>query len=424
MAFADFYFKKYPSFDQFISTPPDKNLSLILTIPCLNEPALIASLESLKNCISPEGSVEVIVAVNSSEKASPEVLLQNEKTIKEAEEWIDENQTDKLRFYVIHAPGLKAKHAGAGWARKIAMDEAVRRCNWLDRPDIPIAGFDADSFCAENYLQEIERFFSVNQKTDACSIYFEHPFDLSRGRINDVVIAKYELHLRYLLHAIRFTGFPNAFHTVGSSFALRAKTYVKQGGMNRRIAGEDFYFLNKIIEANTFADCTGTAVYPSSRQSDRVPFGTGATITKHLAENSTDYETYNFSSFLPLKKFFSLLDELYDGEPVDVMSQIEDPHLRQYLADAGFEDSLKEIKANSANRLSFKKRFFQWFNMFRIIKYLNSAHLANYKKNAIEKEALSLLQAIDYHAVSGSCVDVLKVFQTIDKKALHLNEEL
>ena len=92
----------------------------------------------------------------------------------------------------------------------------------------------------------------------------------------------YELHLRYLNLFSRFTGFPYAYHTIGSCFGVRAETYASQGGMNKRKAGEDFYFLHKIIPLGEFREINNTCVIPSPRESDRVPFGTGAAIGKYL----------------------------------------------------------------------------------------------------------------------------------------------
>ena len=86
-----------------------------------------------------------------------------------------------------------------------------------------------------------------NPRSPGCSIYFEHPL---HGPLEPKVyeaIAAYELHLRYYVQALRYAAFPYAHHTIGSSMAVRADAYAKQGGMNKRQAGEDFYFLHKII---------------------------------------------------------------------------------------------------------------------------------------------------------------------------------
>ena len=59
-------------------------------------------------------------------------------------------------------------------ARKIGMDEAVRRFERIKKEDGIIVCFDADSECAANYFIEVEKHFNQSGQ-GACSIYFEHP---------------------------------------------------------------------------------------------------------------------------------------------------------------------------------------------------------------------------------------------------------
>ena len=75
-------------------------------------------------------------------------------------------------------------------------------------------------------------------------------YEAAGGKFDDnsyKAVWLYELHLRYYKQALQFTGFPYYYHTIGSAFAVNAEVYCKQGGMNRQKAGEDFYFLQKII---------------------------------------------------------------------------------------------------------------------------------------------------------------------------------
>src|SRR4030095_9895180 len=121
------------------------------------------------------------------------------------------------------------------------MDEALRRFDEVGWAEGIIAGYDADCRCETNYLTALERHFQKNSQSPGCSIYFEHPLS---GPLSPAVYegaAAYELHLRYFVQALRYAGFPHAHHTLGSCMAVRACTYCKQGGMNKRKAGEDFY---------------------------------------------------------------------------------------------------------------------------------------------------------------------------------------
>jgi len=312
MAFADKYLKKQRMYSEYISDPVSEKLNMIVTIPCYDEPDLIPSLEALWNCDRPINEVEVIVIVNSGEQTGERELAQNAKTIEEAESWMKEHQDEKLKFYLIHQPNLPKKFAGVGFARKIAMDEAVSRFNKIDKANGIITGFDADSACDANYLTEIEKLFKKFPKANGANIFYEHPLEGEEfeNQIYDA-ISQYELYLRYYMLAMRFAGHPHAFHTVGSSFAVSASAYIKQGGMNRRQAGEDFYFLQKIIPLGKFYEINTTRVIPSPRVSDRVPFGTGKAISTFVDEGIVDYQTYNYSAFKELKSFFDKVDDFF-----------------------------------------------------------------------------------------------------------------
>jgi len=129
------------------------------------------------------------------------------------------------------------------------------------------------------FFAEIEKHFEQHSNTPGCSIYFEHPIAGNEFEANIYEgIINYELHLRYYYQALKYCGLQYAFHTVGSSMVVRSSAYQKQGGMNKRKAGEDFYFIHKIIALGNFSELNSTVVYPSPRISDRVPFGTGKAI--------------------------------------------------------------------------------------------------------------------------------------------------
>ena len=61
-----------------------------------------------------------------------------------------------------------------GLARKILMDEAVRRFDAAGNPKGIIASLDADVVVDANYLEALSAHFEASD-ADGCSIYFEHP---------------------------------------------------------------------------------------------------------------------------------------------------------------------------------------------------------------------------------------------------------
>ncbi|MEM6964515.1 MAG: glycosyltransferase family 2 protein, partial [Bacteroidota bacterium] len=375
------YLIKHALFPPLIPTPPSTNLEMVIVIPCFDELDLINSLQSIKNCDAPVGDTEVIVVINDSEQHSPEIKNQNEITLELAEAWAAKNSTPKLQFYILYKTGLRKKIAGVGTARKIGMDEAVRRLEVVENPAGVIVCFDADSSCEKNYLREIEKHFKENPNTQAGSIYFEHPLegDEFSSEVYEA-ITKYELHLRYYVHAQRYAGFPWAVQTIGSSMAVRCNAYQQQGGMNKRKAGEDFYFIHKFTPLNAHIEIKTTKVIPSPRRSHRVPFGTGKAVNDILATQKQDIHglellTYNFQIFRDLKPFLEVAPNLllFKKEEIERMKKNLPTSIRTFLEYNDFDEKLAEIQQNTTAPLTFGQRFFRWFNAFFLMKYVHFA---------------------------------------------------
>ena len=373
---SNLYINRYAYPRQFLDDKPSHNLGIIVTMPCFNEPDLIYSLDSLRKCRKPESDVEIIVVINQGERSSEEINHQNLKSLEEAQAWAQKNNDAGFKTHIIYVDNLPQKHAGVGLARKIGMDEAVRRFETIGNKDGIIACFDADSTCDYNYLIELESHFQQNPETPGCSIYFEHPLN---GE-NEEAIVHYELFLRYYVNALRFVGFPNAFPTIGSSIAVRSWAYQKQGGMNKRKAGEDFYFLQKIILLGDFTEVNGTIVIPSSRESDRVPFGTGRAMQNWQSNKNDLKETYNPKIFEDLKLFLDRIDILLQTLDFSIPESIND-----FLSGQNFTTEIHRIRKHSSNSTNFRKHFFQWFDGFRALKFVHFARDHFYGNVPIEE---------------------------------------
>ncbi|MEM6379870.1 MAG: glycosyltransferase family 2 protein [Bacteroidota bacterium] len=261
------YLEKRSLHNGLIAAPPAASLALIVTIPCYNESNLLDTLSSLKQCELPfQKSVEVIVVINSSIDARADIKQRNRCTFQSAQDWSNRYSDSTLRFHILYHSDLPKKHAGVGLARKIAMDEAVQRFQLIDEPTGIVVCLDADSLVSQNYFQAIHTFFQKHPNCPAANIHYEHPLegDAYSQEVYDAIL-DYELHLRYYVHALQKAGLKNATQTVGSAMAVRAIDYAKQGGMNRRKAGEDFYFLHKFTAHKDFGMITDTTVLPSPR---------------------------------------------------------------------------------------------------------------------------------------------------------------
>jgi glycosyltransferase involved in cell wall biosynthesis len=367
------------------SVKPVENLKISIVIPCFNEKNIIKTLQSIKQNSLPENiGVEVITIVNDSKNSPEDIKKFNKYSFNEIKEFAHKNNTNSLQFLTHYENNIPEKIAGVGYARKMGMDEAVRR---LNHPNGIICCLDADCTVSENYISEIYHQFK-NPDYDSATIYFEHP--VKGNEFSSEIyqaIYYYELHLRYYKNALQFIGFPYAIYTVGSSMAVKAGAYCKQGGMNKRKAGEDFYFLQKMCKLSKPIEINNCTVYPSPRKSARVPFGTGKAIADIIdSKNIESFTTYAFESFLDLRQLFNNIDKLYRQQKVDFPKSIS-----AFLSEIDFEYNITEIRNNAKDFESFKKRFFMWFNAFKVLKFIHFSRDNFYPNQPVVSETKKLL---------------------------------
>ena len=405
----DQYFRRFNSKTLKVSHQPLDDLRVIVVIPIYNEEDLNPTLESLfLNQESYSFSIEVIALVNDSSNEKKEVKELNQKTFIHLKNFANKNNNEKAFLIPIYMDDLDPKHAGVGWARKLGMDLALERFKLIESNGI-IVGLDADTVVASNYFIEIDSFFQVS-KIQAVSIHFEHPINgnnYTDFHYNQII--NYELHLRYYKNALSYVGVPYAFHTIGSAFALTARAYARQGGMNRRKAGEDFYFINKLIKGEKFGEIINTTVKPSPRVSNRVPFGTGRAILEAFQNKKDLTLTYNFKSFEVLKEWVdNILKERYIYNDFPKL-------IKEYIRFQDWNILHDMFLNNSQSKENYLKLFFTKFDAFWMLKFIHFSRDNHYSNKELIICTNSLLVKSGYEPIS-SAVQQLKFFRILDKK--------
>ena len=337
---------------------------IVVCIPAFKEENLAIAIDSILNTNSIEGHICILVLINEREGASADVKSINEKAFDECQRM----DPDKGFSLFVDYQQLPAKKAGVGLARKILMDKAVELFTEIGKDGV-ITCFDADCTCAPNFFEEVLKAFTSNVNTAVS--YFEHP-------LNNAEIVKYELFLRYHIDSQRYAGFPFSFQTLGSCISVRVSAYMKQGGMNTRQAGEDFYFLHKMAQIGGLTELNSTLIFPSPRVSDRVPFGTGLAVSK--IRSSSEYLVYDPESYEELKRLFAQVESLYMGKSI-----IESDCVNAFHRANDFEDGLEKVLKNSSSFESFRKNFFRWWDAFRVLKFLHFARDEYYAPVPLEQ---------------------------------------
>ncbi|MFB6340569.1 glycosyltransferase [Saccharicrinis sp. FJH62] len=406
------YLKKHNIPGQFVSGW-HKSVSIIIVIPCYNEPEIKHTLDSLQKCTLPETHIEVIILINSGELTPNHIISQNRETYSMILQEFPFDPDKNLNFKPWIIEGIRKKHAGAGYARKLAMDMAVSTFNGMGNENGLIVSLDADTLVEPNYLTELFNVYS-DPEIQGGTIHFEHPVTDSDEPENQAILL-YELHLRYYHNALKEIGFPYFYYTIGSAFFIRALEYARHGGMNRKQGGEDFYFLHKVLPHINKKILTSTKVIPSSRISDRVPFGTGPKIRQYL--ETGEMLTYCMEAFTSLQNFFSLKEKLFEtgiNQIQGFINAVPEP-LYTFLIEFNAEEKLMELNQNTANIQTFTKRFFDLFNAFFIVKYLNESHLQYFNMKNVWPEVSDFFKK-HFHIVSGSPYDLLNQIRQSDIK--------
>lgn len=400
-------FKKYIDSKEKLACFVQLNTKLIVVIPCYNETTLSNTLRSLNNAT--EFSVfEVVVVINYGIEVDEKTKLFNINVHQQLLQEID-NQCYLFKIHALLVKDLPHKIAGVGMARKIGMDYASMLFGEASVDGI-LACLDADCEVESNYVTAIIEYFQ-HHSVEAASIHFEHP--LPADEIQRKYIVDYELHLRYHINFQKYLQLPFAYQTIGSSMAVRVNAYLKEGGMNKRKAGEDFYFLHKYTIKGTLGEIKTTTVLPSARISDRVPFGTGKAMQDRY--DGLDAGTYHYNSYNALKPLVQQLHQLYPSTSTINSIQLI-PCIREYLEQQKVNDMLNEIRNNTTSLDAFIKRFYQWFNAFRLMKYLHFARDNYYPNIPVEEAAQYLGACLEIKTETNTAESLLMVFRLYDKR--------
>jgi hypothetical protein len=224
--------------------------------------------------------------------------------------------------------------------------------------------------------------------------------------------------MRYYRNALLFSGFTHSIYSIGSCFAVKAGAYVAQGGMNRRKAGEDFYFLHKMTMLGEIGEINSTTVYPSSRISTRVPFGTGPALEKYCKGDQSLEYSYSLKAFEILRSFFSVIEMFYKKEDKLLAEDFsKNVSFIQFCKETRLVNELCELIENCASLDVFRKRFFHLFNAFKVLKWLNFSVQNGFPKAKLldESQKLLLLLGIEENLLKADAKILLTLFRSLDK---------
>lgn len=288
--------------------------------------------------------------------------------------------SENLTLALVHCyrPGrqLGAKE-GVGRARKIGSDLALQLFQEGILEEGWIYASDADVIFAESYFQ-----LKLPSPEDysLTNLPFAHFVDDEMPKNQQKAVEVYDSFLRYYVAGLEWANFNYAFQNVGSTQVLSMLAYAKVRGYPNLMAGEDFYLAQKLAKVGKVASPNeDPLLFLSGRVSNRVPFGTGVSVSKILNDlnNSEEYTVYHPKTFVVLKLLLEKLQEsVFYKDVRQLQSQLE---LSEDYVSAlgGFLESekilaqLEKIWGMSPQAPALQKHINNFFDGFVILKLVH-----------------------------------------------------
>ena len=307
----------------------------------------------------------VLVVVNNANNSPQSIKDNNQLTIRK----INRNNY-QFPHAVIDAASsgleLPLKHAGVGLARKIGMDLVLPHL--LSFKSL-IFCTDADTKVSPDYLSKVTQYFD-SHNTSAAVIGFDH-LQSEDSAINDA-IGKYENFLKTTAEKMKNAGSPYGYVSMGSTIACTAEAYCAVGGMSRKKATEDFYFLQELTKYCGVHNIPETLVFPSPRPISRVYLGTGFRMKQ--MQNGFDLAKlyYSEDAFGYLSQWLQLGSHAWEVNLKDLFNNTSTihPNLVEFLKLESIEDIWSKIQKNAPSELHFTEQFHRWFDGLKTIRFL------------------------------------------------------
>ena len=350
-----------------ISPEPKRKFDQTLVIPAYAEseylPTTLLSLN--ENNTSLLKNTLVILVINNAENSPKEIRRDNQHCFKLLSS-SDYHYSLGIVDAFSKGLALSPKHAGVGLTRKIGMDLALSH---LATQDSLIFCTDADTIVDKRYLEKVLEYFHTNN-AKAAMVDFRH-LESTDSKL-EKAIRQYEKYLLTTAQNMRDARSPYGYVAMGSTMVCTTEAYCAVGGMSRKKATEDFYFLQELTKYCGVQTIPEILVYPSPRPISRVYLGTGFRMKQ--AENGFNFSTlfYSDDAFDLLAQWLKLGNSAWKYNLADILekSNTINPYLADFLKQEKIEAIWTKIQSNAPSNSHFSQQFHRWFDGLKTIRFL------------------------------------------------------
>jgi hypothetical protein len=145
-------------------------------------------------------------------------------------------------------------------------------------------------------------------------------------------------------------------------------------------------------------------VHPSARASHRVPFGTGRSIARLLAQEDGAVLFYRPECFRILKEWLAMAGSHPEtsGNSLLAKASLVSPHLPQYLEGVRFEEVWGKLQNNHQDLARFSTAFHGWFDGLKTMKLVHHLSASTFPRCEPEEAMPGLLAWAEAKPVNGT----------------------
>lgn len=381
------YLSRYASPEVAIAEAWDERYRSVLVVPAFREAA--GMLDQYRPALeTAPGRVLVLVVVNAAPPVAASSWPLHRELLLELRgprpthlssappAWLARHGGwDVLSIDRAHPEWCLPERQGVGLARRIGCDVALA-LHAAGRLEVPFFYCtDADAALPAGYFDE--PLASTAAEYSAITFAYWHvPGD---DAAIDAATAVYELGLRYYVAGLAYAGSPFAFHALGSAMAVEANAYAAVRGFPKRLAGEDFYLLDKLAKVAPIWRDRARTIRLQSRASLRTAHGTGVAAVRLAAESRTGIPTfYNprifdlLAAWLRTVNDFAARRDVACARVALASAAAEDATvLDAVLEELGAWTSLELAASHTRSARALHHRLHTWFDGFRTLKLVH-----------------------------------------------------
>jgi len=136
-----------------------------------------------------------------------------------------------------------------------------------------------------------------------------------------------------------------------------------------------------------------------------------------MEKNENNFFSYNVKAFEEMKILFCDIGKLFclGSEETKNHYQNIPEGIRSFISYDEWLSAISEIRSNTSSSVSFRKRFFVWFDMLRIVRYMNHVHKNHFAKQNITEASGKLIMLSGDNRKCDDPRSLLTYYRFLDK---------